>query len=105
MVEVEENEVVRPDMPFQLRAQRWLGLKKTFLDHRCGENFNFQPYTFTSQGVAEIELCTDLGGSTVKISNDEVPMNIVTWLAIISPALLPFITKSKWDLLVTVPSI
>lgn len=102
MVEVGENKEVieRPDRPYQPRAQRWSGVKQT--KHKklakvigVEQNFNFMPYTFTPQDVVEIQLYTDLGESTVQLSNDEVQMKVLTWLAIISPTLLPFIAEAK----------
>lgn len=59
------------------------------------KNFNFRPYTFTLRGVAEIELYADLGGNTIQSSNDEVPMNNLTWLATIFPTLRSFNIESK----------
>lgn len=58
------------------------------------KNFIIRWYTFTPRGVAEIKLYA-LGGSTIQLANDEVSMNVLTWLTIISPTLLPFITESK----------
>lgn len=59
-------------------------------------NFNFRPYTLAPRWIAKIELYIGLGGSAEQISNDEVPMNILTWLAIIFLTLLPFITESAF---------
>lgn len=36
----------------------------------------------------------DLGGSRIQVSN-EVPVNVLTWLAFVSPTLLPFIIEDK----------
>lgn len=44
------------------------------------KHFNFCPYIFTPQGVGAIELHANLGGGTVQIPNDEVPMNILPGL-------------------------
>lgn len=43
----------------------------------------------------EAKLYVVLGGGSIDIFADEVPMNIMTWLAITSLTLLPFITESK----------
>lgn len=58
------------------------------------KNFSFRPYTFTPRGVVELQLYADLGGSTILLSIDEAPMKVLTWLAIISPALIPLITET-----------
>lgn len=68
------------------------------------KSFNFRPYTFTSRGVAEIELSAYLG-STLQISNDKIPLNILTWLAIISLTLLPLLSSPKWESSATTPSV
>lgn len=43
----------------------------------------------------EVKLYAALGGSSKVIFSDEVPVNVLTWLAIISPTLSPFITEPK----------
>lgn len=111
-VEVEENGrvVKRPDRPCQRRAPRWCGEKEN--EHKklwkvidVEKNFNFWQYAFTPRGVAEIQLYEDLGGSTIQLSTDKVPMKVQTWLAIISLALLPFITQLSRGLSVTTPKV
>lgn len=91
MVEVEENgEVkVRLDRPYKMTAQKRRSTLKQnkhkrllkFIDVK--KHFSSRPYTFTPQGVDEVELYENLGGSPMH-TNDEVPMNMLRWLAIIS---------------------
>lgn len=103
MVDVEdENGIVKsvPDKPVKMRAQRWSNMKqhkgKELVEGIDSEKqFTFRPYAFTPRGIAEPKLYATLGSDAVEISFGEVPMKFLTWLAIISPTLLPFITESK----------
>lgn len=77
--------------------------KETFQSYLHGKEVNFRSYTFSPPlGVAEIELYAYLGGSTIQITNDEVPINILTWLAIVS---LPLSLNRKWESSETTPSV
>lgn len=67
-----------PYNPHQLRALRWSGLKqnknkKMVKVIGVKRSFNFMPYIFTPRNITEIQLYADLGGSTVQLSNEEVP--------------------------------
>lgn len=44
-----------------------------------------------------MELYEILGGGFVEISAEEVLMNVLTWLAKITPTLLPFVVESKME--------
>lgn len=103
MEEVEDdNGVVRsiPNKPQKMTAQRWSKLKqhrnKSLVIYVDSEkHFVFRPYTFTPQGITGAKLYAALRGAPVDIFANEIPMYAMTWLAISSPTLLPFITESK----------
>lgn len=85
MVVVEENGQVveRTDRPYQPRAKRWSGVKQNKNNRLvkvidAERNFNFRSYTFTPRGITEIQLYADLRESTIQLSNDEVPMKVLT---------------------------
>lgn len=96
MVEMEENGQVveRSDRPYQPRVLRWLSAKhnknKNLSNIDIEKNFKFRPYTFTLRGITEIQFYADLGESTIQLSKDEVPVIILTCLAIISPHYSPY---------------
>lgn len=101
MVE-DENRVMRsvPNKPEKMRAQRWSNLKQTkdknlieFIDsekHLC-----FHPYEYTPRGGSEVRLYASTGSNLVDIPARIISTELATWLEIIAPTLLHFITESK----------
>lgn len=101
MVE-DENRVMRsvPNKPKKMRAQRWSNLKQTndknlieFIDSE--KHFCFRPYEYTPRGDSEVRFYASTGSNLVDILARVISTELATWLAIIVPTLLPFITESK----------
>lgn len=98
----DENGIIKsvPEKPEKMRAQRWSNIKqqkgKEFVEYIDSEK-HFSPYTSTPGGIAEAKLYAALRNDTIDISYKGVSTKLLTWLAIISPTLLPFITESKTD--------
>lgn len=98
----DEDGIVRtvPDKPARMRAQRWSNLKqqkgKDLMDYIDSEkHFCFRPYGSTPRGVVEAKLYAPLGGKTVEVSAKRVSAELVSWMTMVAPTLLPFITESK----------
>lgn len=54
------------------------------------KNFNFRSYSFPPYGIVELQFYDDDGGTLTLMPKDEFPMNMVIWLSMMSPTLLPF---------------
>lgn len=72
-----------------MKALRWSSVKqnkrKSLLKLINFEKyFNFRPYTFTPRGAVDVKLYVTLGGGFVDIAADEMPMDVLTWIAIVS---------------------
>lgn len=98
----DEDEIVRmvPDKPARMRAQRLSNLKqqrmKDLVDFIYSKkHFSLHPYGSTPHGIVEAKLYAPLGGKSVDVSTQRVSAELVTWMAIITPTLLPFVTESK----------
>lgn len=98
----EEDGIVKmvPNKPARMRAQRWSNLKqqrgKDLVDFIDSEkHFSLHPYGLTSRGIVEAKLYEPLEGKLVDVSAQRVSAELVRWMAIITPTLLPFVTKSK----------
>lgn len=63
--------------------------------HRLGEAFLVSSVWVHLSGVSEIKLYASAGSSLIDIPARVVSTEFATWLAIIAPTLLPFITESK----------
>lgn len=90
------------DRTLKMRAQRWSNLKQHKLKRLSKlidseKHFNFRPYTFTHHQIVDAELYATLGGGYIEISTDEVPISILTWLAIILQLFFRFLLSRKWD--------
>lgn len=93
MVTVEdENAIIKsvPDKSEKMMAQRWSNVKqqkgKELVEYIDSEKyFFFRPYTSTPRGIAEAKLYAVLESDIVDISSKGVSMELLTWVAIISP--------------------
>lgn len=88
------------DRPFKMSALQCSNLeqnqRKSLVKYIGSEkHFNFHPYTFTPRWVLDAKLYATSEGGRVDILIDEMQMNILTWLATVSPTLLPFILESR----------
>lgn len=59
------------------------------------KHFSFRPYEYTPQRVTEVKLYAGPESSLLDVSARGVSAKLMTWLAINSPIVLPFITESK----------
>lgn len=83
-----------------MRAQRWSNLKqqkgKYLMDYIDSEkHFSFHPCGSTPRGVVEAKLYAPLGGKSVDLSAQMVSAELVSWMTMVTPTLLPFITESR----------
>lgn len=99
MVEIEIDwEIIatldKLNQPRALKWSMWNSIRtKAKQHHRSWEEFQLQAFTFTSHGIVEVQFYADDGGALTLMSKDEVPMKMLTWLAIF--LLLCFPSSSK----------